>query len=85
MRFVPVKLIEQQTAAIILKARGLLVRQKTQAINALRAHLSELGIVAGSGPAKVATLVDIVRDHTDARLPAAARLALSVIADQIEV
>jgi transposase len=85
MRFVPVKSIEQQTAAIILKARGLLVRQKTQAINALRAHLSELGIVAGSGPAKVAALLDIVRDHTDARLPSAARLALSVIADQIEV
>ena len=28
MRFVPVKSIEQQTAAIILKTRGLLVRQK---------------------------------------------------------
>ena len=30
MRFVPVKSIEQQTAAIILKTRGLLVRQKTK-------------------------------------------------------
>ena len=85
MRFVPVKSIEQQTAAIILKTRGLLVRQKTQAINALRAHLSELGIVVGSGTGKVAALIEIVRDDTDARLPSAARFALSAIADQIEV
>jgi transposase len=85
MRFVPVKSIEQQTAALVLKTRGLLVRQKTQAINALRAHLSELGIVVGIGTAKVAGLIEIVRDETDARLPKAARFALSAIADQIEV
>jgi hypothetical protein len=27
-----------------------LVRQQTQAINALRAHLSELGVIAATGP-----------------------------------
>jgi transposase len=84
MRFVPIKSVEQQTAGLVLKTRGLLVRQKTQAINALRAHLSELGIVVGIGTAKVAGLIDIVRDDTDARLPKAARFALSAIADQIE-
>ena len=84
MRFVPVKSIEQQTAALVLKTRGLLVRQKTQAINALRAHLSELGVVVGIGTAKVAGLIEIVRDETDTRLPKAARFALSAIADQIE-
>ena len=40
--------------------------------------------MVGSGPSKVATLIDIVRDDTDARLPSAARFALSAIADQIE-
>jgi transposase len=85
MRFVPVKSVEQQTAAIVLKTRGLLVRQKTQAINALRAHLSELGVVVGSGPAKVVRLIEIIRDESDVRLPRAARFALSAIADQIEV
>ena len=40
--------------------------------------------MVGSGPSKVATLIDIVRDDTDARLPSAARFALSTIADQIE-
>lgn len=84
MRFVPVKTAEQQAAAMVLKARGLLVRQQTQAINALRAHLSELGIIAGANSAKVAGLIAIVRDETDVRLPKAARLALSAIADQIE-
>jgi transposase len=53
MRFVPVKSAGQQAAAMVLKTRELLVRQETQAINALRAHLSELGIVAGIGKAKV--------------------------------
>ena len=47
MRFVPIKSAEQQAAAMVLKTRALLVRQQTQAINALRAHLSELGIIAG--------------------------------------
>lgn len=84
MRFVPVKSVEQQTAAMVLKARGLLVRQQTQAINALRAHLSEIGIVVGAGIAKVADLLEIIRDESDARLSKAVRFALSAIADQIE-
>ncbi|MFC3326121.1 transposase [Mesorhizobium cantuariense] len=69
---------------MVLKTRGLLVRQRTQAINALRAHLSELGIIASISSAKIAGLIEIVRDETDTRLPKAARLALSAIADQIE-
>jgi transposase len=69
---------------MVLKTRSLLVRQQTQAINALRAHLSELGIIAAIGTTKVAGLIEIVRDATDARLPEAARFALTAIADQIE-
>jgi len=84
MRFVPVKSVDQQAAAMVLKTRELLVRQQTQAINALRAHLAELGIIAATGTAKVASLIEIVRDETDKPLPQAARFALSEIADQIE-
>jgi transposase len=69
---------------MVLKTRALLVQQRTQAVNALRAHLAELGIIATAGLAKVEALVAIVRDETDARLPAAARFALMVIADEIE-
>jgi transposase len=84
MRFVPIKTAEQQAAAMVLKTRALLVRRRTQAVNALRAHLAELGIIATAGLAKVEALVAIVRDETDARLPAAARFALIAIADEIE-
>ena len=84
MRFVPVKSADQQAAAMVLKTRELLVRQQTQAINALRAHLAELGIIAAAGTAKMAFLIEIVRDETDKRLPPAARFALTEIADQIE-
>jgi transposase len=85
MRFVPIKTAEQQAANMVLKTRTLLVRQRTQAINALRAHLGELGIIAGTGVAKIDTLIAIVRDKTDVRLPSAARFALTAIVDNIEV
>lgn len=84
MRFVPIKSAEQQAAAMVLKTRSLLVRQQTQVINALRAHLSELGIIAAIGTTKVTGLVEIVRDATDARVPTVARFALTILADQIE-
>ncbi len=84
MRFVPVKSADQQAAAMVLKARDLLVRQRTQAINALRAHMSELGIVTGIGTTKAAALIAIVRDGDDMRLPDVARVVLAEISDQIE-
>jgi len=76
MRFVPIKSAAQQAAAMMLKTRDLLVRQRSQAINALRSHLSELGIVTGLGVGKVSLLIEIVRDTSDERLPKVARLAL---------
>jgi transposase len=84
MRFVPVKTVEQQAAAMVLKTRELLVRQRNQAINALRSHLAELGIVAGPGRAKVPALIAIVRDEKDGQLPVAARTALRELADTVE-
>jgi len=41
MRFVPVKTEEQQANGIVFRARDLLVRQRTQCVNALRGHLME--------------------------------------------
>jgi len=84
MRFVPVKSTEQQAMAVLVKSRALLVRQRTQAINALRAHLAEFGIIAGTGMTKVAELIAIARDESDQRLPAVARQALREIAQQVE-
>jgi transposase len=84
MRFVPIKSAEQQANAMIYKVRELLVRQRTQLVNALRAHLAELGIVAAQGIGKLADLVAVVRNDDENRLPAAARWALEELADQIE-
>ncbi len=68
---------------MVLKSRSLLVKQRTQVVNALRSHLGELGIIDAAGMEKVDTLMAVVRDFTDVRLPAAARFALTAIADQI--
>ena len=46
MRFVQVKSAEQQGRLMLHRTRDLLMRQRTQLINALRAHLAELGILA---------------------------------------
>src|SRR5271154_1012609 len=42
MRFVQVKSAEQQSQLMLHRTRDLLMRQRTQVINALRAHLGEL-------------------------------------------
>ncbi|AZG78710.1 MULTISPECIES: IS110 family transposase [Methylocystis] len=64
MRFVAVKTKEQQARAMLFRARDLLVRQRTQLINALRGHLSEHGVVAPQGPANVKVLMEAVEDAT---------------------
>jgi transposase len=43
VRTVPVKTPEQQAQLMQHRVRDLLIRQRTQAINALRSHLGELG------------------------------------------
>jgi transposase len=43
MRFVPVKNEVQQASSVVFRARDVLVRQRTQCINALRGHRTEYG------------------------------------------
>jgi transposase len=83
MRFVPAKTEAQQASLMELKVRDMLVRQRTQTINALRSHLAEYGIVAAQGR-RVAELIEVVRDGDDARLPDLAREALGDLVAQIE-
>ena len=49
MRFVAVKTEEQQARGMLFHTRDLLVRQRTQTINALRGHLAEFGGVSALG------------------------------------
>jgi transposase len=62
MRFVAVKDEEQQASAVLFRARDVLVRQRTQCINALRGHLTEFGWVVPKGTTHVATLIDQVEE-----------------------
>lgn len=82
MPFVAVKSEAQQTSAMAHRTREFLVRQRTQAINALRAHLARQDIVAPAGPAHVGRLVGII-DGDGRALPAAVRDLTSLLLDLI--
>jgi len=65
MRFVAPKTMAQQAAAMAFRTRDLLVRQRTQTINALRGHLAEYGVVAPAGPAHIGRLIAIIEGEND--------------------
>ena len=78
MRFVPVKSEAQQANGVVFRARDLLVRQRTQCINALRGHLSQYGYVFPQGITQADTLISCVEDP-DTLLPQSARAVLTVL------
>ena len=84
MRFVRAKSAEQQGRLMQHRTRDLLLRQQTQVINALRAHLAELGIVAAQGREGLKQLLAIITDEKDTRLPIDARASLIVLAAQLQ-
>jgi len=78
MRFVPVKSEETQGAAMVFRIRELLIRQRTQLINALRGHLTEFGQIVPQGAANAVRLIAIVEDP-DSGLPVDAISTLKVL------
>jgi transposase len=78
MRFVPVKSELAQASALVFRTRDLLVRQRTQLINALRGHMTEFGMVVAQGPFHVGRLIAIVEDPVS-NLREPARIVLGVI------
>jgi transposase len=83
MRFVPVKSVEQQASLAVHGARSLLVRQRTMVANALRAMLSEIGIVAAQGLKGLRELMGRLAQPSD-EVPELMRAALLVLARQWE-
>jgi transposase len=82
MRFVAVKSEQQQAAGLVFRTRDLLVRQRTQLINAIRGHLTEYGWVAPKGPSHVAMLADLLEeDEMASSLPEAARTMFRLMLD----
>ena len=62
MRFVAVKTQEQQARSMVFRIRDLLVRQRTQLINALRGHLAEHGVISPQGPVHLKVLAAAIDD-----------------------
>ena len=65
MSFVPVKGVEQQGLSMLHSARSQLIGQRTQLINALRAHLAEFGLIAEMGREGLAQLAAIIKDENN--------------------
>jgi transposase len=81
MRFVPIKSAEAQADAMLLSVRELLVKQRTQLVNALRGHAAEFGVVMAKGVGRAAALVE--RLEADPAIPAPAREMFVFLGRQI--
>jgi transposase len=82
MRFVPVKSAAKQGACMVFKARDLLVRQRTQTVNALRGHLAEYGVIAPQGLAHLSRLVTAM-DDAKGKLPAVVIVLCAMLIEHI--
>jgi transposase len=81
MRIVPVKSVEQQAVLSVHTTRSLLVRQRTMVANAMRAMLSEIGIVAAQGVKGLRELMSKLEEPS-AAVPELMRGALQMLARQ---
>lgn len=82
MRFVEPKTEEQQSRAIMFRTREQLVNQRTELVNALRAHLYEFGHIAPQGIRYLNRLECFVEDE-NANLPDLAREICRDLLDRI--
>jgi transposase len=83
MRFVTVKSEDQQAILMLHRTRELLIRQKTMLINAVRAHLSEFGVIAPQGRTGLSELVNYASGD-DSQIPALARDAMLALIGQLK-
>jgi len=82
MRFVEPKSADQQARAVAFRSREQLVKQRTEAVNALRSHLYEFGHIAPEGIGYVSRLAKIVED-SETDIPELARDICRMLIEQI--
>lgn len=82
MRFVEPKSAEQQSRAILFRARERLVHQRTELINALRACLYEYGHTVPQGAHQIKRIAEIL-DAPNSDLPDLMREECAELLDQI--
>jgi transposase len=85
MRFVETKTAEQQSCLMLHRTRHLFIRQQTAVINAIRAQLAELGVVAPVGRRGIDQLLAIVAEPNDKRLPEMARICVAALGAQLQI
>ncbi|MEH6836780.1 MULTISPECIES: IS110 family transposase [Falsihalocynthiibacter] len=78
MRFVEVKTPEQQAILAVHRTRDLIVRQRTQTINMLRAQLAEFGVVLPQG---VGHAIQFAKNYLDGEQPDLPEVAGNVIVE----
>jgi transposase len=83
MRFVAIKSAEQQSVVALHRTRALLVGQRTQLVNMIRAQLAELGVVLAKGIHHALRLVDQLVEGVVPDIPALACKIIIALAEQI--
>ena len=81
MRFVEIKTPEQQSVLVVHRTRMTLMCHRIELSNTIRAHMAEFGLVAPIGRLGLQSLIEIVRDDSDDRVPECARACLNMLAD----
>lgn len=85
MRFVPVKSPQQQSVMVLHRTRSILIRQRIQISNAIRSHMAEFGMAAAVGRQGLHSLIEVVHDAADERVPVEARGCLAMLAAQLQL
>lgn len=83
MRFVEIKSTDQQALLSLHRARDLIVRQRTQLINALRSLLAEFGVYIARGLARVITFARGVTEGAELELPSVAKDVIENLCQQL--
>ena len=78
---VPVKSVETQAQTMVLSVRELLVKQRTQLVNALRGHATEFGLIAAKGTCNVTKLLETIA--ADPAVPACAQAMFVELGESI--
>ena len=87
-RFVALRSSDNQVAVMCHRVRERLVGQRTALVNALRGHLSKIGLVAAQGAQHAYRLKRMLADGADENgeivVPERVRVALAPLAAQID-
>src|ERR1700676_1677418 len=82
MRFVAVRSLENQAALMHHKTREMLVSQRTQRLNGLRGHLTEVGVIAPQGLRCARELAELI-EACDETIPFEVCEALAELVHQL--